>query len=118
MKMMTLMLLFSITLYSYSQDSDKQVFVEFVVSGETTPQLLKKVNHEFQANPNFQATRMDIPTERFFGVYKKGIAFDQQWFVKEFQKFGLTIHCLNTGYVGEKSYQHLARKDCPEINTK
>lgn len=115
---MTLILLFSISLYSYSQDSDKHVFVEFVVSGETTPQILRKINHEFQANADFQATRMDIPTERFFGVYKKGIAFDQKWFEEEFKKYGLTIHCLNTGYVGEKKYQHMSKKDCPEINSK
>lgn len=116
--MIALLLLFSATFCVYSQDNPKPVFVEFVVDGDVSVEVLRKINQEFRANPDFLQTRMDIPTERFFGVYKAGISFDQKWFENEFLKYGLSIHCINTGFVGEKPYQHMASKDCPEINSK
>jgi hypothetical protein len=117
MKTITLLLALCLSFYSYCQEKNsKPTFIEFVVGGETTPQLLKEINLDFQGNPDFQVTRMDIPTERFFGVYQVGKDFNHQWFSDKFQAYGLTIHCINSGLVGEKTYQHLSRKDCPELN--
>lgn len=118
MKMIALLIFLSASIYTYCQETNPPVFIEFVVDGETSPDLIRKINFEFQGNSDFQITRLDIPTERFFGVYKPGIAFDQAWFEKEFKKYGLTIHCINTGFVGQKSYQHISRKECSEINSK
>lgn len=118
MKLIALLIFLGASIYTYCQESTQPVFVEFVVDGETTPELIRKINQEFLANPDFQVTRMDIPTERFFGVYKPGIQFDQKWFETEFEKYGLTIHCINSGLVGDKPYQHISRKECSEINSK
>lgn len=116
--MIALLFLLSASLYSYCQEKEPPVFVEFVVDGETSVELLRKINSDFQANPDFQVTRMDIPSERFFGVYKVGIEFDRKWFENKFKEYGLTIHCLHTGKAGVDSYQHLAKKNCSEINSK
>lgn len=111
----------SVFTFSFSQENSnnsKQEFIEFVVNGETTPELLRSIHKEFNTNPDFQAARMDIPTERFFGVMNIGKVIDLNWFQEIFKGYGLTIHCINTGNVGEVPYQHMAKKDCPEISTK
>lgn len=100
------------------QQIPKTQFVEFVIDGESSPELMRKINFEFQGISDFQATRLDIPTERFFAVLKAGKTLDQEWFKKKFAEYGLTIHCYHTGNLGEAKYQHMAKKDCPELNSK
>ena len=103
-------------MYGQKETKSKSEFIEFVVDGNASVELFRKINFDFQANSDFQVTRLDIPSERFFGILKSGKSIDLDWFIAKFKEYGLTIHCINTGFVGEKEFQHLSKKDCQDLN--
>lgn len=115
MKTFVFVTLLSLSSICLGQNQKDSYFIEFVVDGESSVELYKKINQEFRENPDFQVTRFDIPTERFFGVLKPEQNLDLVWFEKKFESYGLKIHCLNYGKLGEVPYQHMSKKDCTEI---